>query len=130
MGEGNGFNRPGCVSTGSSNQEKAAINEARGDKGTKMSSVSRVSKRDRWHQGRNHSPCVELEVHHQGSLQKKQKRTTKRPQQNLCFMRQSFRERWDFQEKGRKVTRDRSLHGGCGWLFFCKMYQPRLLHLI
>lgn len=90
MGEGNGFNRPGNVSTVSSDKEKAAINKTRGDKDTKMGSVCRVSNRDRRHQGGNYSPFVELQVCHEDSLQKSQKRTTERPQRNLCFNETEF----------------------------------------
>ncbi|XP_040982321.1 chromodomain Y-like protein 2 isoform X4 [Aquila chrysaetos chrysaetos] len=55
-----------------------------------MCSVSRVSNRDRWHQGGKHSPCVELEMWHQGSFQKSQKRTTERSNQNCSFNETEF----------------------------------------
>jgi len=62
------FNRLGDWSTLSSDQQKAAVNKLREDKGTETGSVSRVSYRDRWHRGGNHSPCVVLEMRHQGSF--------------------------------------------------------------
>lgn len=89
----------------SSDQERAVVNKTQEGKGTKMGSISRVSSRDRWHQGEKHSPCVELRC---GTSQ-----CSKEPEKNdrttEVLVRLNFRERWDFLEKGHKVTRDMSL---------------------
>lgn len=100
VGEGNGFNRLGALRV-------LLVELAMGTEAGK------------------HSPMWNWRC---GSFQKSQKQLRDQTRISVS-VRLNFRERWDFQEKWRKVTRDMSLHGSCGWLFFCRLSARASFHL-
>lgn len=132
VGEGNGFNRLGDLSTLSPDckkkaKKKAAVNKSREDKGTKTGSVSRVSNGDRWHQGGKQSPCWGWRCGTRTVL-KRARNDQLRPDRNFSFSETELQRKVGLPGKtaGGQQRSERSPRR-CGWLLSAGSLWAELL---
>lgn len=120
VGEGNGFNRLGNLSTVSSDQEKTAVNK-NGQRAQKRGLLVESATGTDGIEGGNTALVWNWRCGTRAVFKRARNEQLRDQTRISVSVRLSFRERWDFQEKWPKVTREMSLHGSCGWLFFCRL---------